>query len=570
MQEPAERGTAANPASGWFPRAHATKRLIAFLAGVLLLVTGFAAYSLWQEMMHVEDGVQANALERSREVALQIDAFISATDRMLTALALAPATRTQDAGVVTAMLAELLKTHPEYANIWATRADGWNYANPLRNPQGKPIYIGDRAYFKEAMASGTLSIQSIPDSRQNPTKFAVVMSRAVRAPDGATNGTIQAGFEMLPIQKLLYESTLPEGSVVTIVDENGYVIARSTDPEKWVGSKIDASSVWAAMQSKDSGVFEARFLDGVERIAGYSSTRLARWKVIEGMPHASAYAVLWPRLARLFAVLLIPVLALVYLASRVARTAVELDTARIRAEQAQSVAQEATRAKDRFLAMLSHEMRNPLSPILAAVQFMQRNPALTDDMRVAADVIERNVNLEVRLIDDLLDISRIVQGKLQLERRALDVATVIQRAAETAKPQIEARRLHFSVEIDGGPHHVYADPVRLQQVIWNLLNNAVKFTAAGGSVAIRCRSGDGRVMMEVADNGIGIEPGALERIFDEFEQGNAARVNGSGGLGLGLAIAKRLVELHEGTISAQSEGRGKGSTFRVSLPVVTV
>ena len=183
-------------------------------------------------------------------------------------------------------------------------------------------------------------------------------------------------------------------------------------------------------------------------------------------------------------------------------------------------------------------------------------------------MIRRNVEMEARLIDDLLDVSRIARGKIELQPRRVDLCTVIQRAVEVCKPDIEARRLHFGVDLGpAAPYWVEADVARLQQVFWNLLKNAIKFTPHGGCVGIRCRPNEKHVVVEVNDSGIGIEPEALSRIFNAFEQAERSITRQFGGLGLGLAISKALVELHGGQIEAQSEGRDKGATFRIRLPL---
>jgi len=244
-----------------------------------------------------------------------------------------------------------------------------------------------------------------------------------------------------------------------------------------------------------------------------------------------------------------------------------LRAARLSAERAKTAAEEANQAKDRFLAVLSHELRTPLTPVLAAVQLMQRRPTLPEEMREPLEMIRRNIQLEARLIDDMLDLTRIVQGKLALERKPVNIDTVVERAVEICKPDISARKLHFSVDVKDAPHTVIGDVSRLQQVVWNLVNNAVKFTPDGGCVGIRCRGENARVIIEVVDSGIGIEPAAAARIFNAFEQGGRGITRQFGGLGLGLAIAKRLVEMHDGTISVESEGMDRGATFRVSLPL---
>ncbi len=235
---------------------------------------------------------------------------------------------------------------------------------------------------------------------------------------------------------------------------------------------------------------------------------------------------------------------------------------------AKASAEEANQAKDRFLATLSHELRTPLTPVLAAVQLLQRQSGLPDSLGSPLEIMRRNVTLEARLIDDLLDLTRVVQGKLMLDRKQIHVGSLIERAVETTRPDIDARKLHFGLYVQAGAERVYGDMARLQQVVWNLLHNAVKFTPAGGCVGLRCYAADGRVVIEVSDSGIGFEPSAAAGLFNAFEQGGAGITRQFGGLGLGLAIVKRLVAMHEGTVTAHSDGPGRGATFRVSLPAL--
>ena len=198
------------------------------------------------------------------------------------------------------------------------------------------------------------------------------------------------------------------------------------------------------------------------------------------------------------------------------------------------------------------------------------DPRFDADTREQLEVICRNAELEARLIDDLLDVTRIERGKIELDQRPVRLCTILRHAAEVCRPDIEARKLEFGIDIPDGPYVVDADPARLQQVFWNLLKNAIKFTPTGGCVGIRCRrDGDGHVIAEVTDSGEGIDPEVLPRIFNAFEQGGRQTTRQFGGLGLGLTIAKAMVEMHGGTIEAHSEGKGKGATFTIRLPLLS-
>src|SRR5213593_3472296 len=221
-------------------------------------------------------------------------------------------------------------------------------------------------------------------------------------------------------------------------------------------------------------------------------------------------------------------------------------------------------AKDHFLAMLSHELRTPLTPVLASALALESESELPKDIQESLQMIRRNVELEARLIDDLLDLTRIDRGKVQLNFEVVDAHTLLQNALEICQPEIDRKRLRHSLNLDAQKVHMRADPARLQQIFWNLINNAVKFTPRNGQIIITTSNDSkGQLRVEIADTGLGIEPEALPKIFDAFEQGGRTQL---GGLGLGLAISKTLVEAHKGTITAQSAGRNKGSTFTLVFP----
>ncbi|HEX4696341.1 MAG TPA: ATP-binding protein [Candidatus Udaeobacter sp.] len=247
------------------------------------------------------------------------------------------------------------------------------------------------------------------------------------------------------------------------------------------------------------------------------------------------------------------------------------DQIRSREYEAEKIAAEkASKAKDDFLAALSHELRTPLTPALAAATYLEDNaqklpPEFVEDV----ELIKRNVKLQARLIDDLLDLTRITRGKLRLDLETCDVHSVIRNAVEIAGSAIAAKGLNVSTRLNANRHHIKADPIRLQQVFWNLINNAVKFTPHAGEIAIRTSSDDrGCFHFDITDNGIGIEADRLGALFKPFEQADASVTRQFGGLGLGLAISKHLVELHRGTIQAESRGRSFGSTFKITLDTV--
>jgi PAS domain S-box-containing protein len=235
-------------------------------------------------------------------------------------------------------------------------------------------------------------------------------------------------------------------------------------------------------------------------------------------------------------------------------------------QRAKNEAEEANLAKDRFLAMLSHELRTPLTPVLMTIASLRREPNLSDDLRRDLEVLQRNVELEALLIDDLLDLTRIAHGKLELHSDAVNIHSTIEHALSISAGDITSKGIRVARHFNAREHHCWADPARLQQVFWNLIKNAAKFTPEGGRLEISTQNNDGhQIVIEVTDSGIGIDPNLMPRIFDAFEQGGGVITSRYGGLGLGLAISKRVVDLHSGTIEARSEGPGRGATFIVTL-----
>jgi PAS domain S-box-containing protein len=238
---------------------------------------------------------------------------------------------------------------------------------------------------------------------------------------------------------------------------------------------------------------------------------------------------------------------------------------------ARADAESANRTKDEFLATLSHELRTPLNAMLGWAEILRSGAATEEDFAHGLESISRNAKAQAQIVGDLLDMSRIISGKVRLDLRPLDLAAVVAAAADTVRPAAEAKQIHL--EVVAGPHagRVNGDPERLQQVVWNLLSNAVKFTPAGGSVRAEVRPAADSpygpaVEVAIIDSGEGIRPEFLPHVFERFRQADASTTRRHGGLGLGLAIAKHLVELHGGTIFAHSDGHGRGATFTVTLP----
>lgn len=235
-------------------------------------------------------------------------------------------------------------------------------------------------------------------------------------------------------------------------------------------------------------------------------------------------------------------------------------------QAARQTAEEANRAKDRFLAMLSHELRTPLTPVLAGTRLLEQIPGLPEAARAGVLMIRRNIELEARLIDDLLDLTRVANGKLSLTLDTVDVHEVIDAVLELFHSEIQIKQQDVHVELRAQHHYVRGDRARMQQMFWNLVRNAAKFTSDGGHIFVRTRDERMHVVIEVEDTGIGIAPDQIGKLFRAFEQGSHNMTRQFGGLGLGLAVTKALTEAHGGTVSAKSPGTHCGATFTIVLP----
>ncbi|MDX2216849.1 MAG: ATP-binding protein [Oculatellaceae cyanobacterium bins.114] len=241
---------------------------------------------------------------------------------------------------------------------------------------------------------------------------------------------------------------------------------------------------------------------------------------------------------------------------------------RVEAQAAKESAEKANRLKDQFLAVLSHELRSPLNPIVGWAKLLLSRALDADTTKQALESIERNAKLQAQMIDDLLDVSRILQNKLVLDTAPIHLVPIIKDALETVQSAAIAKAIHLQAQLDPTPLQVLGDSNRLKQVIWNLLSNAVKFTPQGGQVKITLDYVDASAQVQVIDTGKGISADFLPHVFDHFQQADSTTTRVFGGLGLGLAIAKQIVDMHGGVIQAASPGEGQGATFTVRFPLV--
>jgi signal transduction histidine kinase/ActR/RegA family two-component response regulator len=365
---------------------------------------------------------------------------------------------------------------------------------------------------------------------------------------------------------IIYEPRLVAASLAIAVAASGVALwlgfqLRGSLPQVWLARGIGATVMGIAIAGMHyTGMAAAGFPEGsICRAAGQGYTQNALAVMIGGAS-----------LLLLGATLLVAIYdARLEARSEAVRllqaTAVERQSLLARESAARVEAERLSAMKDDFLAILSHELRTPLNAILGWTQLLQQN-GREGDLRRGLEVIERNARAQAQLIDDLLDMNRIISGRMRLELQPLQPAPVLQAALESVRPMALKKGVHVDADIDEHTDAVCADAARLQQVMWNLLVNAVKFTPEGGAVRVFLAQNGGGVEITVTDTGVGIAPDFLPHVFDRFRQADSSTARRHGGLGLGLAIVRQLVELHGGTIVVSSAGTGQGASFALRLP----
>jgi signal transduction histidine kinase len=442
---------------------------------------------------------------------------------------------------------------------------------------------------------------------------------AVDFPVTLQNGmryVINQTFRVEYFNQVLSSSEVTANTLLGIHDRQGVTIARNRQPDPFLGEPPKADLLHAMLE-KSEGMIRNVNHDRTDLYTLFARSPLSGWTCTLGVPieevDAAARHAVRLTASGLFAALFCAAIAAFYFGRRlicsissavdsavslgkggtpatvrsgikeVDRLQLALNEAGIILQNAESeraallMSEKAARshaeiqntAKDQFLAMLGHELRNPLAPICAAAELLKNAPHDETRIRQTSDIIARQASHLTDLVDDLLDVSRVTRGLISLDKHELDVKQVVTDAVEQVHPLIEARRHHLAVHAPPEPAFVLGDQKRLVQVLTNLLNNAAKYTSEGGSIVLRMEVQREHVMLAVADNGIGMAPELVSRAFELFAQAKRSSDRAQGGLGLGLALVKSLVELHGGSVAVQSKGIGEGSEFTVLLPRIT-
>jgi signal transduction histidine kinase/ActR/RegA family two-component response regulator len=598
-------------------------RLRAILALLVLTTTLplglFAALLIARSSHEQREIIERRNVETARAVSVAIDQQVESTRTTLVALAASEFLDQPDRAAFNALAVRLVPTQPGWYAILLVHPSGAVIADTALGPDDKPSFT-TADWVGTVLKNKRPTVSNLFQDATTGGSFFVVAVPVVRS--GEVRAVLAAQIRSNSLSEILRRQSVPTNGVITVLDANPQVMARTRREAEYLGMPA-TKDFMDILTRMNEGSWRSATLEGIPTYASFSRSPVTGWSVIIAM---SARDIDYPISRSMWQLGLVGLLILgigvgcaLVLSTFIVRALTsaasaaralargepvmsvpsrivesdELSTglleaagildARIRerdqallAERvARSASQEArreaealSRSKDEFVATVSHELRTPLNAIFGWVRLL-RSDSLNDAQRAhALEVVERNTRAQAQLIEDLLDMSRIVTGKLRLDMRRVDLGGIVRTAVDSVKPAAQAKELVIALDLDPQVGLVSGDPDRLQQVVWNLLTNSVKFTPRAGRVDVSLRAEGSEVVLQVKDTGIGIPRDLLPHVFERFRQGASSASRTHGGLGIGLALVRHLAELHGGTAAAESEGEGHGATFTVRLPML--
>jgi signal transduction histidine kinase len=596
------------------------------LLTVLVLVTTLplAAYAGWlilRSSAQQQALVDRQNIEQARAVSVAVDKEIESTIASLHVLGLIDSVTAPDKSGFVLIAERILTLHPGWHSVRLIDRNLNVIAGTSAAPAGSQLV--NPSWARDVLKTGRPAISTVvhdPDSGEWTVSIGVPVQRA-----NAVRYVLSAKVFAHMFNDVLQRQKVPPDGVVTLLDAAPRIVARTRSPEKYVGQSPTADFVQRS-RSAAEGSWRTVLLEGTRAYSAWSRSAVSGWTIGIGLPSEPVDA----PLRRSFGALLTAgvsvcavglVLALILgrrlvatqtAAAEAARSLAqgqavqafdsniaeahqladalrdaaailqkrlrERDQAQAEADRhraalleretsARHAAESLNRAKDDFIATVSHELRTPLNVIFGWVAILRSGSLDAAQRMQALEIIDRNMRLQVRLIEDLLDMSRAIRGSVSLDLQPVDVAGVLESAIESLRPTADARRIAIHAHTPRDLALASADPVRLQQVFWNVLSNALKFTPAGGRVDVDVSVAATDAIIRVSDSGEGIAPEFLPYVFDRFSQEDAEVTRTHAGLGLGLSLVRHITELHGGTITAHSDGKGRGATFTIRLPL---
>jgi signal transduction histidine kinase/CheY-like chemotaxis protein len=594
------------------PAVPLRRRLFLLVVAGMLPVAAMSGIGLLALEHQQRKQVERVGLELARALATAVDAELRGIGSVLEVLATSVSLDHYDRPAFLARARRVLDTQPHWAAVVLADPSGIRLADTSFPPDTPLPPLAEPSSVETVRRTRAPAVGSL--AREGPG----TLHFAVRVPvvrQGELRYVLSADVKPDAILAVIRRHPVPGDWVISIFDADGRRVARSRAHEESLGG-LGSPSLQALMAgTADEGVGRTYALEGDRIYTSFSRIRPSGWSAAPGIPAGlvegaargsravygggillsiafGLVTALWVARSinrpigdlRVAAQALgrrepldLPAppfqelrdvgIALTTAGAELTRGEAQREELLRREQEARETAETATRAKDEFLAVLSHELRTPLNAVYGWARLLQSGQAQGDQAARAIDTIVRNANAQVQLIDDLLDVSRVITGKMRLDVRPVDLKAVVEAALDAVQPAADAKEIQLERTLDPRAGPLSGDAARLQQVVWNLLINAVKFTPRCGRVQVRLERVSAHLEIVVSDTGKGIAPGVLPDIFDRFKQADSSSTRGHSGLGLGLALVKHLVELHGGTVSADSPGEGRGATFVVRLPV---
>jgi signal transduction histidine kinase len=603
-------------------------RLLLLVLLAVIPALGLTLYTNLEERQLRKAQVQEHAMRLSRLVSADHERLIEDARKLLAALARLPGVREGKRAACGTLFADLLTRHSSYANLGVVGVDGNVLCSGL--PMTGQIYVGDRAYFRRARETRDFAIGDYQIGRIT-RKATLNFGHPVLDNRGHLRVVLFAALDLAWLNELAGQAGLPPGSMLTVIDRHGTILSRYPDEGKWVGKLMPEPLVLnTILTQQGNGTTDAPGTDGIPRLFSFApfggSAQSANAYVSVGIPAAVAFAGVNRILARNIAMLgLVAGLALaaawvggnlfivrqiqvlVGATKRVAagelgvRTGLppgqgelsqlagafdqmaesleraherrlqdeELRRKNYQLEQQNLAIQEANRLKTEFVSIVSHELRTPLTSIQGYADLLLEDERIVGEERESLTIVRKNADRLLGLINDLLDLSRIEAGRVDLHRTSLDLTRLISEVARSLRPLIEAKQQQLRLDLGDALPVVWADQDRVTQILTNLISNAHKYTLVEGSITVAARRDDGFVRVDVSDTGVGLSPEDQAQLFTKFFRAHDRSPQAGGGTGLGLVITRLLVELHGGRITVSS-APGQGSTFSFSLPALEV
>jgi signal transduction histidine kinase len=588
------------------------RRLFVLTAAAILPLALMAGVGLYALQRRQSAQTERAGVELARSVATAIDAELRSSIAVLETLATTLTLDRDDLAGFLERARRVIVPRPEWAAIVLADPSGTTLVDTRSDQHGSTGTVAERDSFDRVVRTRGAAVGSLTLHAGKEWLFAV---RVPVIRDGTLKYIVTALVKPEGIRDMLTRQQVPADWVISIVDAHGRRVARSRAHEENLGGRLSETVEQVLAAGGAEGFGLAYALEGDRIFTPYSRLPASGWACVLGIPTTAVDAAIYRSLAAYAAGVILSIglgiISALWVARSITRPIDELRSVAVamgrrqtpkppdtdiqeigdvaaalttageeltlgeeqreellrNERQAREAAESADRAKDEFMAVLSHELRTPLNAVYGWARILQRGD-VRDEATIAraTDAIVRNTEVQVQLIDDLLDTSRITAGKMRLDVQRVDLVPVLHGALDAVRPAADAKGIHIEALLAPDPGIIAGDPARLQQIAWNLLMNAVKFTPHGGGVRLELQRANAHVRIVVSDTGQGIASNVLPYVFERFRQADSSSTRVHGGLGLGLALVKHLTELHGGSVTAESEGEGRGATFTVTLP----